>query len=201
VEEQRREIVEAREAYGRTPMRTLLDTVGRAEHVTAVHCTHTSAEDRAAFLESGGRICLCPLTEANLGDGIATLDGVPLDRLCLGTDSNARIDMVEEMRWLEYAQRLRRETRGALADDEGYVGRALLGAATTGGALALGVEAGAIRQGLWADFAVVDLNTLTLAGATADSLAEALIFGADASVVTSTCVAGQWVHHRFPRRG
>ncbi len=201
VEEQRREIEEAREAYGKTPMRTLLDTIGRAEHVTAVHCTHTSATDRAAFIEAGGRICLCPLTEANLGDGIPTLGGVPLDRLCLGTDSNARIDMMEEMRWLEYAQRLRGETRGALADTEGYVGRILLGAATSGGAHALGVEAGAIRQGLWADFAVVDLNTLTLAGATADSLAEALIFGADASVVTSTCVAGHWVHHRFPRRG
>jgi formiminoglutamate deiminase len=201
VEEQRREIEEAREAYGKTPMRALLDTIGRAEHVTAVHCTHTSATDRAAFIEAGGRICLCPLTEANLGDGIATLDGVPLDRICLGTDSNARIDMMEEMRWLEYAQRLRRETRGALADAEGYVGRTLLGAATSGGAQSLGVDAGAIRQGFWADFAVVDLNTLTLAGATADSLAEALIVGADASVVTSTSVAGHWVHHRFPRRG
>ena len=112
IEEQRQEIEESRAAYGKTPMRALLDTVGRAEHITAVHCTHTTAEDRAAFLDAGGRICLCPLTEANLGDGIASLDGVPFDRICLGSDSNARIDMVEEMRWMEYAQRLRGERRG-----------------------------------------------------------------------------------------
>lgn len=200
VEEQRQEIEECLEAYGKTPMRALLDTVGGAEHITAVHCTHTRADDRAAFLAAGGRICLCPLTEANLGDGIAEIDGAHLDRLCLGTDSNARIDMVEEMRWLEYAQRLRRESRGALADGEGHVARGLLAAVTSGGAAALGVEAGAIRQGLWADFTVVDLNTLALAGATTDTLAEALVFGADASVITSTCVAGVWQHHRAPRR-
>ena len=200
VEEQRQEVEEARAAYGKTPMRALLDTIGRADHVTAVHCTHTTLEDREAFLGAGGRICLCPLTEANLGDGIAELDGVALDRLCLGTDSNSRIDLVEEMRWLEYAQRLRREKRGALTDLEGHVARNMLTAATEGGAAALGVEAGAIRQGSWADFAVVDLNTMELAGATSDTLAEALIFGADAGVVTSTCVAGIWQHHRFPRR-
>jgi cytosine/adenosine deaminase-related metal-dependent hydrolase len=200
IEEQRQEIEESRAAYGKTPMRALLDTVGRAEHITAVHCTHTTAEDRAAFLDAGGRICLCPLTEANLGDGIAALDGVPFDRICLGSDSNARIDMVEEMRWMEYAQRLRGERRGVLADAEGYVARNLLGAATCGGAAALGIEAGAIRQGLWADFAVIDLNSMELAGATADTLAEALIFGADSSVVTSTCVAGHWQTHRVPKR-
>lgn len=200
VEEQRQELEESRAAYGRTPMRALLDTIGRADHVTAVHCTHTAVEDRDAFLEAGGRICLCPLTEANLGDGIAGLEGVALDRLCLGTDSNSRIDLVEEMRWLEYAQRLRREQRGAFPDAEGHIARNLLAAATSGGAAALGIEAGAIRQGWWADFVTVDLNTLELAGATADTLAEALIFGADASVVTSTCVAGIWQHHRFPRR-
>jgi cytosine/adenosine deaminase-related metal-dependent hydrolase len=201
VEEQRQEVEESKAAYGKTPMRALLDTIGRADHVTAVHCTHTTREDREAFLGAGGRICLCPLTEANLGDGIAQLDDIALDRLCLGTDSNARIDLVEEMRWLEYAQRLRREKRGALTDQEGHVARNMIAAATEGGAAALGVEAGAIRQGLWADFTVVDLNTLELAGATSDTLAEALIFGADASVVTSTSVAGIWQHHRFPRRG
>jgi len=200
VEEQRQEVEECLAAYGKTPMRTVLDTVGRAEHITAVHCTHTRADDRAAFLEAGGRICLCPLTEANLGDGIADLEHTALDRIALGTDSNARIDMVEEMRWLEYAQRLRREGRGALRDSEGHVARNLIAAATAGGAAALGVEAGAIRQGLWADFAVVDLNTLALAGATTDTLAEALVSGADSSVITSTCVAGAWQHHRAPRR-
>lgn len=196
VEEQRREVSECLAAYGRTPMRVLLDTIGRADGVTAVHCTHTDPDDRAAFLAAGGRICYCPLTEANLGDGLPALAGMPLDRICLGTDSNARIDMLEEMRWLEYGQRLRREERGALADAEGQVALGLLTAATAGGAAALNLEAGRIQQGLHADFAVLDLNALALAGASTDTLPEALVFGADAGVITATCVGGRWQNHR-----
>ena len=201
VEEQRQEIAECREVYQRTPMRVLLDTIGKPERVTAVHCTHTDPEDRAAFLEAGGRVCFCPLTEANLGDGLPSLDGQVLDRMCLGTDSNARIDMVEEMRWLEYGQRLRREGRGALRDGQGQVARTLLGAATAAGAASLGVDAGRMAQGLWADFTVLDLNSLALAGATTDTLLDALIFGADSSVITATCVGGRWQTHRHPRSG
>jgi formimidoylglutamate deiminase len=196
VEEQRREITECMKAYGRPPMRVLLDTIGQAEHVTAVHCTHTDPDDRAAFIELGGRICVCPLTEANLGDGLPSLDGLPYDRVSLGTDSNARIDLVEEMRWLEYGQRLRREERGAVRDGEGHVARTLLTMATAGGADSLGVEAGRIAPGLWADFALLDLNSMALAGATQDTLLDAFVFGADAGVVTDTCVGGKWFTSR-----
>ncbi len=199
VEEQRQEVAECQAAYGKTPMRCLLDTIGRADQVTAIHCTHTDPDDRTAFLDRGGRICYCPLTEANLGDGLPRLDGVPLDRIAFGTDSNARIDLVEEMRWLEYGQRLRQGARGAVTDAEGQVARGLLNAATAGGADALGLEVGRIAQGAWADFATIDLNALSLAGATTDTLADALVFGADANVVISTCVAGQWLMHRHPR--
>jgi formimidoylglutamate deiminase len=192
VEEQRREIEEARIRYGRTPMAALLGAIETAEHVTAVHCTHTSPADADAFLTSGGRICVCPLTEANLGDGIPDLENVPLERLCLGTDSNARIDMFEEMRWLEYGQRLRRQARGALVDEAGHAARPLFFTATTGGADALGLETGRIAQGQWADFATIDLAHPTLAGATADTLLEALVFGAGADCVRATCVGGRW---------
>jgi cytosine/adenosine deaminase-related metal-dependent hydrolase len=78
----------------------------------------------------------------------------------------------------------------------GQVARTLLGAATAVGADSLGVEAGRIAQGLWADFAVIDLNSLALAGATPDTLLDALVFGADSNVVTATCVGGQWMSHR-----
>ena len=196
VEEQREEIAQCRAAYGMNPMALLLSTVGRAERVTAVHCTHTHPDDQKAFLDAGGTICICPLTEANLGDGLPSLEGVPLDRICLGTDSNARIDPVEEMRWLEYGQRLRRESRGELRNGHGQVARTLFAVATAAGADSLGVEAGRIAQGLWADFAVIDLNSLALAGATPDTLLDALVFGADSNVVTATCVGGQWQSHR-----
>ena len=76
---------------------------------------------------SGGNVCICPLTEANLGDGLADLAHVGRNggSVCLGSDSNARISMLEEMRWLEYGQRLRTQSRGVVIGDEGRAGDAV----------------------------------------------------------------------------
>lgn len=194
VEEQRREVEECVAAYGEAPMALLCRTLPTMERVVAVHCTHTRPEDLGAFVGAGGSVCLCPLTEANLGDGLpdlASIAGVP-DRLCLGTDSNARIAMTEEMRWLEYGQRLRQEKRGVLADADGSVARALLSIATRGGARALGVEAGAIEPGRWADLASLDLDAPELGGCDEDSLLDALVFGSGDRAIAATCVGGRW---------
>ena len=170
VEEQRREIEEVIAFYGQRPMALLLETLGTATDLTAVHCTHTDPEEMDRFLSAGGTVCLCPLTEGNLGDGIATVPRVPPQRraFCLGSDSNARISSLEEMRWLEYVQRLATESRGVLRNPEGPEGKVaavlLAAAATAGGAAALGVEAGRIGPGLWADFAAIDLHSPLLAG-------------------------------------
>ncbi len=142
VEEQRREIEDALAFYGRRPMQLLLETLGTATDVTAVHCTHTDPEDMERFLAGGGTVCICPLTEGNLGDGIADIAGLPRVRdlsgpVCLGSDSNARISMIEEMRWLEYAQRLATESRGVLRDGAGQVSRVLFESATATGARAV----------------------------------------------------------------
>jgi formimidoylglutamate deiminase len=201
VEEQRREIEDVLAYYGKRPMALLLETLGTAMDLTAVHCTHTDAEEMDRFLAAGGMVCLCPLTEANLGDGIAA---VPRARpasgaFCLGSDSNARISLIEEMRWLEYAQRLATESRGLLRDEEGSTARILLQAATAGGARSLGIETGRIAPGLWADFAAIDLEAPSLAGSTPETLLEALIFGATEEVVAATCVGGEWVEHRSQR--
>ena len=195
VEEQRREIADALAYYGRHPMDLLLTTLGTATDVTAVHCTHTSAEDLERFLAGGGTVCLCPLTEGNLGDGVPDLPrirdlGGPF---CLGGDSHARISMLENLRWLEYGQRLRSESRGVLRrGEEGRVAPGLLQAATLHGALALGLEAGEIAPGCWADFVAVDLAAPELAGWTPDTLPEALVFGAGNRVIAGTCVGGVW---------
>jgi formimidoylglutamate deiminase len=194
VEEQRKEIEEAVTAYGRTPMRVLCEELQSAAGITAVHCTHTSPEDMAGFLRGGGRVCVCPLTEANLGDGIPDLTGPHAagGRLALGTDANARISAIEEMRWLEYGQRLRAERRGALADARGGVAASLLEAATAGGAAALGIGSGRIAPGEWADFVAVNLNALPLAGEPSEGLLEAIVFGSGNEVVAGTFVGGKW---------
>ncbi len=196
VEEQRREIEECLAAHGVTPMRALLGAIGSAANVTAIHCTHTSDHDRLEFLDRGGRICCCPLTEGNLGDGIPALAGVAIDRLCLGTDSNARIDLVEECRWLEYGQRLAGEARGMVKDAHGSVGPALLRIATAGGAEALGLATGRIAPGFWADLQALDLTAPDLAGAGPDALVDAWLFGASGVLVAETCVAGRWKTRR-----
>jgi formimidoylglutamate deiminase len=194
VEEQMREIDDALAFYGKRPMQLLLEALGTATDVTAVHCTHTDPEDMQRFLAYGGIPCLCPLTEGNLGDGIPGLPYVNElgGTLCLGTDSNARISLLEEMRWLEYGQRLATQSRGVLRNDDGHVARTLLRAATQGGAQALGIDAGRIAPGAWADFVAIDLTAPTLAGWEPDTLLDSLIFGAAEEAIAATCVGGDW---------
>jgi formimidoylglutamate deiminase len=194
VEEQRQEIADCRAAYGAPPMAVLLDALEVDDRFTAVHCTHTEPEHLARFAEAGGNVCVCPLTEANLGDGVPPLAAVPAarSRLCLGSDSNARISMLEEARWLEYGQRLAGERRGALRDEAGRLGPVLLAAATGNGARALAVGAGAVAPGRWADLVTVDLDHPRLAGAEPGHLAEALVLGCGDGVLDATCLAGRW---------
>lgn len=194
VEEQRREIEESLAFYGKRPLELLWETLGTATDLTAVHCTHSTREDLERLVAAGGMVCACPLTEANLGDGLPDFAGVPevRDALCLGSDSNARISLLEEMRWLEYGQRLRGESRGGLVDERGEVAPVLWQAATQGGARALGLEAGEITPGYWADFVAVDLGAPALAGWTAETLLASLVFGAGEEVIAGTCVGGAW---------
>jgi formimidoylglutamate deiminase len=194
VEEQQGEIDECVAAYGKRPMAVLCDAIATASNVTAVHCTHTTPTDLARYVEAGGRICCCPLTEGNLGDGIPGLREVPAawTRCCLGSDSNLRIAPIEDMRWLEYGQRLRGELRGGLPDETGAVAPMLLGAATAGGAGALGLDAGRIAPGAWADLAAVALDAPALRDVAPERLLEAIVFGAGNEAITGTWVAGRW---------
>ncbi len=190
LEEQRREIEECVAAYGKRPMRFLLDEVEVDARVTAVHCTHTAPEEMDAYKARAGRVCLCPLTEANLGDGIA--DAARMGARCLGTDSNARISMLEEMRWLEYAQRLRREERGVIDP------KALLEAATLEGARSLGIPAGRIAPDHWADLLAIDLAAPSLRGWTEETLLGGILLGSGDDVIADICVGGRWQARRIP---
>jgi formiminoglutamate deiminase len=199
VEEQRREIADCLAHYGRRPMQLVLAALPSAEGFTAVHCTHTAAEDMERFLDAGGTACICPLTEANLGDGLADLGLAArrADQLCLGTDSNARISLLEEMRWLEHGQRLRAESRGILRTGAaGEVARTLLRAATTGGARSLGLPCGELTAGLWGDLVAVDLDHPALAGWEPETLLESIVFGTGNEIIAATAVGGAWQDHR-----
>jgi len=202
LEEQPKEIEDCLARHGQRPMRLLLERGVVDERFTAVHATHTIPEDLDDLARAGGSVCVCPLTEANLGDG--AIDGPRLvergagPRCCLGTDSNARVDMLEEMRWLELGQRLVRQRRGVLVDADGDNARVLWRAATEGGAASLGIAAGRIEPGTLADLAAIDLGhpaVHDVLGGDPDRdgrLPAILVFGGDGSCVAATAVGGRW---------
>jgi formimidoylglutamate deiminase len=194
VEEQRREIEDCVAALGEPPMAVLNRGLRVDGRFTAVHCTHTAPADADAFGAAGGNACICPLTEAALGDGIPDLRRLRSAgaSICLGTDSNGRIDLVEEMRWLEYAQRLKLEQRGVLTDEDGRSAAALLRAATLGGARSLGLCSGRIAPGHDADFLTLDLSAPCLGGWTDQTLLESFVFGGGEEAIAGVCVGGSW---------
>lgn len=195
IEEQRQEIADCIAAYGATPTRLLLDSLDAGDELTSVHATHTDARELMEWLDRGANVCIAPLTEANLADGFPLVP--PLLRhaaqLSLGTDSNARISMLEEMRMLEYGHRLRTEQRGVWRDETGNVGRVLLNAATAGGARSLQLDTGVISPGKYADLIAIDLDHPSLAGVRDDDLLDAWILGAPDSSVREVCVGGRWL--------
>lgn len=197
VEEQRQEISACVEAYGAWPMELVLDKVRPDASVTAIHCTHSRATDLEAYLATGANICLCPLTEGNLGDGIFRFphlrQAANQDQICLGGDSNARISMLEQMRLLEFVQRVSREERGVVCDPVGGNGRQLLQVATRGGARALGLPVGAIEKGYFADFVTLNLRHPSLDGIPHNTFEDGLVFGAADGTLAEVCVGGQWL--------
>ena len=193
--------------------RMVVDDLEPDASFTAVHCTHTAAEDMEPFGRAGANVCLCPNTEGNLGDGIAD---VPLMRrsgasIAIGTDLNSRLCPLEELRWLEYVQRVARRQRGVIVDTQGESGPALLDVGTRNGARSLGLDTGVIRVGACADFCAIDLESHALAdvahetmgaatqGSATTALAAAMVFGAGVESVAATSVNGKWRRRRGAR--
>jgi formimidoylglutamate deiminase len=193
LEEQEREIEAALAHYGKRPLELVMDKLDVGPELTAVHCTHSREQGLDRLLATGANVCICPLTEANLADGIppARLTD-PGANLSLGTDSNLRIDFQEEMRLLEYGQRLRAERRGIFAGASGSVAARLFEIATEGGARSLGVRAGRIATGYAADFLTLDLGASSLEETDPAQLLPAFVLGAGREAICSVAVAGVW---------
>jgi formiminoglutamate deiminase len=178
------------DAHGRTPTRLLADAGMLGPATTAVHATHLDAADVAALAESRTRVCLCPTTERDLGDGIGPADTLLAAgaRLALGTDSHATIDGFEEARAVELDLRLATLERGHLG-----VGT-LLGALTAEGQASLGfTDAGRLAAGARADLVAVTLDSVRTAGADAATAAAMVVYAATASDVTDVVVDGRRV--------
>ena len=189
VAEQMKEVEDCYEFYGQRPVEFLLKNFDVNGDWCLIHATHMTAQETKALAASGAVAGLCPVTEANLGDGLFPApDFLRQDgRIAIGTDSNVRIDLAEELRLLEYGQRLTLRERNVLARDGGSTARRLFEASLSGGAQALAAPEPALALGAPADLiALHDPLGLDQGG---DQSLDRWIFGRDV-VVSDVWAAG-----------
>lgn len=195
IAEQIPELQEVEAGYGQRSMSWLLDNLPVGARWCLIHSTHMNAEETLRVAKSGAVVGLCPITEANLGDGI--FNGVDFlkagGRFGTGSDSNIRISPSEELRQLEYSQRLRDIARVTLTHDGKSCGRTLYDAALEGGAQALGRDSGSISPGKWADMIALDEGNAALLGLEGDRLLDGWIFAGDRQAVSDVWSAGRHV--------
>jgi formiminoglutamate deiminase len=193
VAEQPREVEEILHWLKARPVEWLLANMPVDTQWCAIHATHMTAAETAGLARSGAVAGLCPITEANLGDGPFNGPGwiAAGGRFGIGSDSNVRISLTEELRMLEYSQRLRDLSRNVLVPEQGSVGSYLYSAAAQGGAQALGRNAGVIAVGKLADLVAVDTTHTALCGLSPVQLLDGLCFAAGDGVVTDLWSAGR----------
>ena len=193
--EQVKEVEDCLAWSGLRPVRWLLDEVGLNERWCLIHCTHLDDGEVLDLARSGAVAGLCPVTEANLGDGI--FRGIDYRAhggwFGVGSDSHIRIDLADELRSLDYSQRLRDRRRNRLAAPGASVGRTLFDAASAGGAQALQQRMGALAPGLRADIVTLDPTHPALVGKAGDDLLDGWLFAAARSPVASVYAAGERV--------
>ncbi|MEQ8305393.1 MAG: formimidoylglutamate deiminase [Hoeflea sp.] len=191
--EQKAEVEEVVAALGKRPVEFVLDTMALDARHCFIHCTQMLPHETEGLAKSGAVAGLCPITESSLGDGI--FDGVRWfdagGAIAVGSDSNIRISLSEELRTLDYSQRLRDNSRAALASGTKSTGRRLLDAIAAGGASVSGRDTGTIAPGKLADLMALDADAVDLAGKSGDTLIDCYVFAGDDRLITDVWSAGR----------
>ncbi|WP_119458250.1 formimidoylglutamate deiminase [Rhodospirillaceae bacterium SYSU D60014] len=195
IAEQTKEVEDCLAWSGQRPVEWLLDHMQIGPRWCLVHATHMTETETTRLAQSGAVAGLCPTTEANLGDGLFPArdylrqGGV----FGIGSDSHISVSPGEELRWLEYGQRLFHRRRNLLVDGSGSVGATLYRLALAGGATALGRDVGRLAPGARADLVVLDADNPILLGRTGDALLDAYIFAGNVNPIREVMVGGRWV--------
>ncbi len=205
IAEQMREVDECLVALGARPIEWLARETGLDPRWQLVHATHATKAEIELVAQDGAGVVLCPATEANLGDGLADLTswlaaGVPMS---IGSDSQVTRSWREELRWLEYGQRLtkhRRNISAAPAPGLTSTGARLFARAIEGGAAAAGFASWGLQPGARADLLVVDRSDASLLGVPDPNLLDALVFSSPGRPWRDVMVAGRWqvTNHTHP---
>jgi formimidoylglutamate deiminase len=194
--EQTREVEDCVAWSGQRPVEWLLAQAPVDGRWCLIHCTHMTPQETSALAARQAVAGLCPTTEANLGDGVFPLTAYlgAGGRFGIGTDSNVATSPVEELRWLEYAQRLVRRARNLTETRSGEAtGANLFRRALSGGAQALGRPVGALAPGSRADIVVLDPLHPALVGRSGDTLLDSWVFSGNSTPVRDVMVGGHFV--------
>jgi len=196
VAEQTKEVDDCLAWSGARPVEWLLGNAPVDSRWCLIHATHVTEPEWREVVSRGAVVGLCPITEANLGDGVfpaAAYAGAG-GRFGIGTDSNVQIGLAEELRMLEYSQRLALRGRAVMADATRSTGRALFDRALAGGAQACGTSAQiGLALGATADIVSLDTTRIAFAGRSGDAVLDSWIFGADRGAVSSVWRRGRQV--------
>ena len=194
IAEQEKEVADCEAWSGLRPVHWLLEKMPVDDRWCLVHATHMTSEETRNAAKTGATAGLCPTTEANLGDGIFDLPSwrEAGGRIAIGSDSNASVDPVEELRWLEYGQRLRDRRRNVAGDARRSTGFGLFEDAVRDGLRALGRGEG-LQEGGRADIVVLDVEAPLFAGQNAGTFLDSWIFSGNRPVVRDVFVGGAHV--------
>lgn len=203
IAEQTTEVEDCVKWCGQRPMEWVLERFSVNADWCLIHATHLEESELTGFAQSGATAGLCPTTEANLGDGIfnAPMFLQAGGRFGIGSDSQISVSVTEELRWLEYVQRLLRRQRNVLNNSENntgnntdrnrkHCGTQLFQQAVTGGNKACGIAQGGISAGAQANFIVLDMAHPRLMERTRNELIDSWIFAADSSAIRAVYTKG-----------
>lgn len=195
IAEQVKEVEECIAWSGQRPVQWLLEHAELDGRWCLVHATHVDETEKTSMIRSGAIAGLCPITEANLGDGIFDAAGFLSrgGRFGVGSDSNVQIGVADELRLLEYSQRLRHRARNVLGNADQSTGRVLLEGALHGGAAAVGHAAADLSVGSPADFVSLDAQHPALVCRDDDAIVDAWVFSAGNAAVDCVWVGGEKV--------
>ncbi|MEQ9325837.1 MAG: formimidoylglutamate deiminase [Rhodospirillales bacterium] len=196
ISEQEKEVEDCLAWSGARPVEWLHDHADVDERWCLVHATHVTESERRKIAASGAVAGLCPTTEANLGDGLFPIVDYHAEGGAwgIGSDSHISVSPVEELRWLEYGQRLVRRGRNLVSAGPGSsTGRTLYDAALAGGARALGQNVGRLATGCRADIVVIDRDAPTIAGRSGDAAIDSWLFAGNQNPVRDVMAGGRWV--------
>ncbi|WP_397534863.1 formimidoylglutamate deiminase [Roseateles sp.] len=195
ISEQQAEVQDCLAATGQRPMAYLCNEFAPDARWQLVHATHSTPQEIEQVAASGAGIVICPGTEANLGDGLCDLPGwlglgVPIS---LGSDSHVTRDWVQELRWLEYGQRLGLQQRNVAAQPQSEPSTAvrLFEACRAGSAVPAGLPRWGLQPGARADFLVLDRLASGLQGLPDAALMDGLVFATQTNAIAQVYVSGQ----------